>query len=140
MREITYGWSDYFYFMVIAAENKPGKSNMIDRLMRADGGLTRAMLRALPPAKLKQLYFKLFPESTATIGSAATDNNHSDELSSAITTPNPAARSSNPSLGGIPGTTATIDSKHISHNGVYVNLNKVLDRYFTYTDPVQAEA
>ena len=127
--------------VMMAAEKGVSKSSMIDQLMRANNGLSRALLRELPLARLKQLYLKLFPgvtvtpESTAKIDTPRVEP-HSDECTATL---QPTVQADRNPTHGLPLTTP-LDSRHISNNGVYVNLNKVLDKYYSITDPIKAEA
>ena len=122
---------------------KPSRTSMIDSLLRSDGGLSRAILRGLPLSKLRLLYNKLIstlpnvPEFTAKIDTAGIDTN-SDEYKSTLRATIPATRTSDKNDTELP-LTAPIDSKHVSNNGVYVNLNRILERYLSFTDPVQAD-
>ena len=130
----------------VESGNQPSRTSMINRLLHSDGGLSRTILRELPLAKLRILYNKLFPtvnkqtqvpEATATIDTAGIVPS-SDESQSTLRTTIPATRTSGQNNLDLPFT-APIDSKHISNNGVYVNLNKILERYFSITDTKQAD-
>ena len=109
--------------VMMAAEKGVSKSSMIDQLMRANNGLSRALLRELPLARLKQLYLKLFPgvtvtpESTAKIDTPRVEP-HSDECTATL---QPTVQADRNPTHGLPLTTP-LDSRHISNNGVSIRI------------------
>ena len=109
--------------VMMAAEKGVSKSSMIDQLMRANNGLSRALLRELPLARLKQLYLKLFPgvtvtpESTAKIDTPRVEP-HSDECTATL---QPTVKADRNPTHGLPLTTP-LDSRHISNNGVSIRI------------------